>query len=296
MLVTGGNGLLGSDVCRSFSGRYGILRTDREELDVTRPDDCMRIIGKELPDVVVHCAAYTAVDRAEREEEEAFRINAGGTRNVAAACREHGALLVTYGTDYVFDGSAKRPYTEDDPVGPLSAYGRSKLAAEEALRETAPDFLLIRTQWLYGEKGRSFASTVLDRAGRGEELRIVSDQRGCPTWSLDLAEATGRLMDAGARGTFHFSGEGDTTFYEYAAFLLRHAGMNEAQLKAIATADLPRDRYPAPRPSYSVLGKGKYREATGRAPRRWEDALLDFLRSRGIGESRSGRPGESGKR
>jgi len=284
MMITGANGLLGREISRFFSRGYEILRTDREECDVTRARECLRVIGEFSPDVVVHCAAYTAVDRAEGEEEAAFALNARGTRNVALACREHGALLVTFGTDYVFDGTSERPYSENDPTGPLSAYGRSKLAAEEAVREVAPDFLLLRTQWLFGAHGRNFVSSILDRAGRGEELRVVSDQKGSPTYSLDLADAVKRLLDSGSRGIFHFSNEGETTFFGYAAFLLAHTGNKEARLSALSTSDLSRDAYPAPRPLYAVLSKKKYREATGVAPRRWEEAVLDFLRTGSRGE------------
>lgn len=277
MLITGANGLLGTEIFRSFSAEYEILRTDREECDVTISEECRRVIGGFRPRLVVHCAAYTAVDRAEQEEEAAFALNAVGTRNVAAACRDHGALLVTFGTDYVFDGRASRPYAEGDPTGPLSAYGRSKLAAEAAIREIDPDFLLVRTQWLFGAHGRNFALSILDRAEQGEELKVVCDQKGSPTYTADLADAVGRLLDAGARGTFHFSNEGETTFFEYAAYLLQHSGRGGTRLFPVSTADLPRDRYPAPRPLFAVLSKKKYRETTGLAPRRWEEAVSEFL-------------------
>ena len=280
LFITGANGLLGKEIRRTFSSGYEILATDLAECDVTSPKACMRHVAEFLPDVVFHCAAYTAVDRAEREEGIAFDINAGGTRNVALACRENRALLVTFGTDYVFDGTSKRPYGEDDPTSPLSAYGRSKLAAERALQEVAPDFLLLRTQWLFGTPGRNFALSVHARAEKGEELRVVSDQRGCPTYTRDLAEAVQKLLDAGARGIFHFSNEGETTFYDYAAFLLAHAGLRRARLSAISSPDLPREAYPAPRPAYAVLSKDKYRKATGISPRRWEDAVTDFLQNR----------------
>lgn len=281
VLVTGADGLLGRQIFHSFSDVYDVMPTDLNECDVTRPEECMGIIGRFRPDVVVHCAAYTAVDRAEREEEVAFRINAGGTRNVALACRRHRALLVTFGTDYVFDGTSDRPYEEDDPTGPLSAYGRSKLAAEDAVHELAPEFLLLRTQWLFGPHGRNFASSILDRARKGEDLRVVSDQRGSPTYSLDLAEAVKQLLEARARGVYHFSNEGETTFFEYAAFLLSHAGMGRAPLVPVSTKDLPPDAYPAPRPLYAVLSKSRYREKTGVLPRIWEEAVLDFLQVRG---------------
>jgi dTDP-4-dehydrorhamnose reductase len=283
MLITGANGLLGKDICHIFSDGYEIMPTDLEELDVTSRKECMEVIGGFCPDVVIHCAAYTAVDRAEGEEEAATELNAGGSRNVAIACREHRALLVTFGTDYVFDGTAKRPYAEDDPTGPLSAYGRSKLAAEEAVREVAPEYLLIRTQWLFGAHGRNFVLSVLDRAGRGEELGIVSDQKGSPTFTRDLANGVRTLLKAGARGIFHFSNEGETTFFDFAAFVLAHAGQEGTRLSAIPTSGLPKGAYPAPRPLYAVLSKEKYRKVTGTAPRRWEDAVLDFLRNRNEG-------------
>ena len=260
LFITGADGLLGKEIHRTFSSAYEILATDIADCDVTSPEACMRHIGEFLPDVVLHCAAYTAVDRAEQEEGIAFDINAGGTRNMAVACREHRALLVTFGTDYVFDGTSKRPYGENDPTRPLSAYGRSKLAAEQALQEVAPDFLLLRTQWLFGAPGRNFALSVLARA--------------------DLADAVQRLLDAGARGIFHFSNEGETTFYDYAAFLIGHAGLRRAKLSAISSRDLPREAYPAPRPAYAVLSKEKYRKTTGCSPRRWEDAVAEFLRNR----------------
>ena len=280
MLVTGANGLLGTEICRAFSPGYEIRATDIAECDVTRREECMRHVGRFLPDVVLHCAAYTSVDRAEREEGIAFDINARGTRNMALACREHRALLVTFGTDYVFDGKAKRPYREEDPVRPLSAYGRSKLAAERALEEIHPDFLLLRTQWLFGAQGRNFALSILARAEKGEKLEVVRDQRGSPTYTRDLAGAVARLLDTGARGIFHFSNGGETTFFDYAAFLLARAGMDGARLSPIASSDLPREVYPAPRPAFAVLSKEKYRRATGALPRRWEDAVTEFVQNR----------------
>lgn len=276
MLITGANGLLGREMVDLFPGEYEVLATDQKECDVTRATDCRRVIEGYRPDIVLHCAAYTAVDKAEAEEDRATAVNRDGTRNVACECRGHGALLVTFGTDYIFDGSSSLPYEEDDPARPLSAYGRSKWAAEEALRAEMPEYLLIRSQWLFGPHGRNFVFAVLERAGRGEPLRVVSDQRGCPTYARDLATATMRLLEAGARGTFHYSSAGETTWYEFAAFLLEHAFPEPVFLEPVRSADLP---YPAPRPAYSVLSKEKYRRVTGDTPRRWEDAVLEFLKT-----------------
>jgi dTDP-4-dehydrorhamnose reductase len=274
MLITGANGLLGREIADRFRGECDLLATDLAECDITRPADCRRVIADFRPSVVVHCAAYTAVDRAEGEEGKALAVNRDGTRNVARACREQGALMVTFGSDYIFDGSKARPYAEDDPASPLSAYGRSKWEAEVALRAEAPDHLLIRSQWLFGPHGRNFVFAVLDKARRGEPLRVVSDQKGCPTYARDLAEAAKRLLHAGARGTFHFSNEGEATWYDLAAFVLARAVPGPVSLSPARTAELS---YPAPRPAYSVLGKEKYRKATGESPRRWEEAVTEFL-------------------
>jgi dTDP-4-dehydrorhamnose reductase len=276
MLITGANGLLGRELFDLFRKEHEVRATDEKECDVTSPVECRRVLGEFRPHVVLHCAAYTAVDRAEAEEARALAVNRDGTRNVARECRGHGAFLVTYGSDYVFDGNSSRPYAEDDVARPLSAYGRSKWAAEEALRAELPGHLLIRSQWLYGAHGRNFVFAILDKARRGEPLRVVSDQKGCPTYARDLAAATKRLLDAGARGTFHFSNEGEATWYEFAAFLLALACPEPVPLAPVPAAELS---YPAPRPAYSVLNKEKYRNVTGDTPRRWEDAVTEFLKN-----------------
>lgn len=274
MLITGANGLLGRELAERFREEYEVRATDETECDVTSPPACRMAVGGFRHGVVLHCAAYTAVDRAETEEERAMAVNRDGTRNVARACREHGALLVTFGTDYIFDGASGRPYAEEDPARPLSAYGRSKWAAEEALRAEAPDHLLVRSQWLYGPHGRNFVFAILEKAKRGEPLRVVSDQKGCPTYARDLAAATKRLLDAGARGTFHFSNEGEATWHDFASFVLARGCPGPVSLAPASTADLS---YPAPRPAYSVLCKDKYRSVAGDAPRHWEAAAAEFL-------------------
>ncbi len=277
VLITGGHGLLGREIRKVFlPGGYDVRETDIAELDVTSPDSCRGAVGAYRPDIVIHCAAYTAVDRAESDAEAAFAVNEAGTRNVGVACRESGALVVTFGSDYVFDGTLGRPYREDDPVNPLSVYGKSKLAAEEALRESGCDHLLVRTQWLYGPGGKNFILTILDKARQGAALRVASDQTGCPTLTKDLADGVLRLVRAGARGTVHFSNEGRTTWYDLARFVLERCGLAAAELHPAATCDLP---YPAPRPAYSVLSKEKYRGITGVSPRPWDAAAEEFLSS-----------------
>jgi dTDP-4-dehydrorhamnose reductase len=274
LLITGAGGLLGNEISNAFRAEYEVFATDVKECDVTDPADCRRVIREFRPETVIHCAAYTAVDRAEIEKTLAFKVNAEGTGNLARECREYGALLVTYGTDYVFDGTSGRPYKEEDPVNPLSVYGRSKLEAEKALRKEGPEHLLVRSQWLYGPHGRNFVFAILDKAAKGENIRIASDQTGCPTFAKDLADATKRLLDAGARGTFHFSNEGETTWFGFASFIFMHSRVTPVSLEPAPSCSLP---YPARRPSYSALDKAKYRKVTGATPRNWQDAVLDFL-------------------
>jgi dTDP-4-dehydrorhamnose reductase len=276
VLITGGHGLLGREIVGVFRDRLELRVTDREECDVTDLRECRRELEGFHPEAVIHCAAYTAVDRAEAEPEAAHAVNAVGTGNIARACRERGILLVTFGTDYVFDGAMSRPYREEDPVRPLSVYGKSKLAAEEALREAGTDHLLVRTQWLYGPGGRNFILTILDKARAGGTIRVVSDQTGCPTYAKDLARAVLKLMDAHARGTVHFSNEGETTWYGFAGYVLERSGLAHAPLLPAATRDLP---YPARRPAYSVLSKEKYLRITGESPRSWKEAAGEFIES-----------------
>jgi len=274
LLITGGLGLLGKEIDAVFRGAARVRTTDREEWDVTDPEACRRELDAFRPDVVIHCAAWTAVDRAESEPEAARLLNVEGTRNVARACRERGALMVTFGTDYIFDGTLRRPYREDDAANPLSVYGKTKWEAERAVRAEGGEHLIVRTQWLFGPAGKNFLRTILEKARKGEALRVASDQEGCPTLSRDLAEAVRKLLDAGARGTVHFSNGGETSWYGLARYALERCGMPVDRLTPARTGDLP---YPAPRPAYSVLSKEKYRAVTGVSPRPWQEAAGEYL-------------------
>jgi dTDP-4-dehydrorhamnose reductase len=241
---------------------------DRAALDITDPEAVDAALHALRPNTVIQCAAYTRVDDAEREESEAFRVNAEATQHLARACRAVGARLVYPSTDYVFDGQSTTPYHPTSATNPLGAYGRSKLAGEAAARE-AGEYLVVRTSWLFGAGGRNFVSTILERAGRGDELRVVDDQRGSPTWTGSLAWIVAELLERrAAAGIYHATNQGDTTWYGLAAEALRLAGL-AADLSPVTTAEFPR---PAPRPLYSALDSSDTIAVVGEISG-WREAL-----------------------
>jgi len=228
------------------------------------------VVARERPDWIVNCAAYTQVDRAEAEPEIAQRVNAAGAANLARAARITGARLLHMSTDYVFDGRAARPYREDDPVGPLNVYGRTKLAGEQAVRDIMPDaHLIVRTQWLFGPGGANFVATIVRLARERSELKVVNDQHGRPTYAPDLAAALWKLVACGARGTVHCANEGAATWFELATAAVAAAGLRTAVVPC-STGDMPR---PARRPPYSVLDCTRYEGIAGSPLRPWQLAL-----------------------
>jgi dTDP-4-dehydrorhamnose reductase len=228
---------------------------------------------------VIHAAAYTAVDRAEEEEAAALRANAEVPRVVAAACARAGIPGVFVGTDFVFDGSATEPYEEDAPTSPLSAYGRTKLAGEEAVVREHPDGArIVRTQWLYGPRGAHFPGTILRLARERGELRVVDDQRGSPTSTLELAPALWDVLRLGEPGIYHGACEGSCSWYDFALASIEGAGLTGVRLEPCATAEFPR---PAPRPAFSVLSCRRLTALRGRSLAHWHDALGVFLAREG---------------
>ncbi len=257
VLITGSEGQLGRELVEAFSTRGGheVIATGRRELDVTDRDRTLQAICSSEPDVVVHAAAWTDVDGCEADVDRAFRVNALGTRQVAAAAHCVGARVHYVSTDYVFDGTADRPYTEWDEPRPLSVYGRSKLAGE---RELGPDDTVVRTSWLCGRYGRNFVKTVVGRAREGQELRVVHDQHGCFTLAADLAAMIRRLVIEGRTGVHHVTNQGPTTWYQLARDAVEAAGLDPSLVHAISTADMDPPR-PAPRPMRSVLDNAALR-------------------------------------
>lgn len=272
-LVTGGRGML-AQALRPLLPEAVFLGA--AQLDVSDPPQVSRAFAEHRPELVFNLAAYTRVDAAESDEAHATAVNGAGAGNVARACKAAGARLIQVSTDYVFDGRSTRPWLEDDQVGPLSAYGRSKLRGEEQVEIECPDSLIVRTAWLYGAGGSNFVDTMLRLAAERDEIDVVHDQIGSPTWTRELAEALVPLAEGGFRGLCHWSCSGQTSWHGFAAHILERAGWR-GRLVAISSAELER---PAPRPAYSVLDTRRASAWLGRKPRPWTEALDAYLEER----------------
>ncbi|MDX2545971.1 dTDP-4-dehydrorhamnose reductase [Streptomyces sp. WI04-05B] len=279
-LVTGAAGMLGRDTVEELLRRgENVVGLARAALDITDPDDVRRVFTDHEPDLVVNCAAYTAVDDAETDEETALRINGVGPRLLAQACAEHGARLIHVSTDYVFDGEARdTPYPEDHTPAPRTAYGRTKLAGEQAVLATLPDAgVVLRTAWLYGAHGGNFVRTMIDLEARRDTLDVVDDQRGQPTWSADVAV---RIADLGPRigpeahGVLHATNSGETTWFELAREVFRLIDADPERVRPTTSAAFTR---PAPRPEYSALGHRRWQQTGLGALRDWRTALHEAL-------------------
>ena len=256
VLVTGAGGQLGREVVEAcLSAGDEVVACDRTVLDVTDRDQVLQVMAAAAPDAVVHAAAWTDVDGCETDPERAYAANALGTRHVAEAARLVGARICYVSTDYVFDGTADRPYHEWDATNPVSVYGRSKLAGEVVL---GPDDTVVRTSWVCGRHGRNFVKNILAGAAAGRPLTVVDDQHGCPTFAEDLAAMVRRLVVARLPGLFHVTNQGPTTWYRFARDALDAAGLDTSLVTPITTADLQPPR-PAPRPANSVLDNAALR-------------------------------------
>ena len=274
--VTGGSGMLARELLPQLeSAGHEVKALPRAQADVTSLRALRAAIEPFAPRWIVHLAAFTRVDDCERDPDLAFRVNGLGARNAALAAAACGASVLTISTDYVFDGRATRPYREYDPAAPLSVYGRSKWAGEEAVREVAPRHMIVRTAWLYGAGGANFVDSILRKARHGEPLAVVDDQRGSPTWTRDLAAALVLLVAAGEYGTYHCTNGGDCTWHELAEHAIARAG-HGATIERIGTGTLVR---PAPRPAYSVLDGSWCEQVTGLRMPHWKDAVDRYVGS-----------------
>ncbi|AOR37642.1 dTDP-4-dehydrorhamnose reductase [Streptomyces fodineus] len=276
-LITGATGMLGQDVVARL-GRDGeeAVGLDRCGLDITDTDAVHDVLNAHRPRIVVNCAAWTAVDDAEAREADALRVNGDGPRHLAEACAKAGARLIQVSTDYVFAGDGTGPYPEDAPTAPRSAYGRTKLAGEQAVLAALPDTgHVVRTAWLYGAGGGNFVGTMLRLESVRDTVDVVDDQRGQPTWTVDLADRLVRLGRATLAGTapagvYHGTSGGETTWFGLAQEVFRLLGADPGRVRPTSSTAFVR---PAPRPAYSVLRHDRWRRAGIEPIRPWRDAL-----------------------
>jgi dTDP-4-dehydrorhamnose reductase len=271
LLVTGAGGMLGRELCEVAAAQgHAVTGLARAELDVTDGTAVTEAVVAAAPEVVINCAGWTDVDGAETAEAAATAVNGDGAGHVAAAARDAGALCVHVSSDYVFDGAAAGGYVEDDPTGPIGAYGRSKLAGELAVLDAGGDALVVRAGWLFGRHGRNFVATMLRLGAERDAVAVVDDQIGCPTWTGHLAPALLEAAERGLTGVLHLAGGGACSWFELAEATFAAAGVDCA-VRPQSTAELGR---PAPRPANSVL-----RSARAGAPvlPDWQDGLAGYL-------------------
>ncbi len=281
ILVTGANGQLGNSIrlIANQHPQYNFLFTDVDTLDITDAAAVKAMVKDNQVNYILNCAAYTAVDKAEDNEDLCRRLNCDAVHVLGEAAREANAKIIHVSTDYVFSGTSYRPYKETDDTRPVSAYGRTKLAGEEALVKVCPDAVIIRTAWLYSEFGNNFVKTVLRLGKERDQLGFVFDQAGTPTYAGDLAEAILTVVTADEKGTFvpgiyHYSNEGVCSWYDFTVKVLQIAGI-ECSVRPIETKDYPTR---AVRPPYSVLNKGKIKEIYGVTIPHWEESLRICLK------------------
>ena len=279
VLVTGANGMLGQDLCPILEDEgFEVIETDINNLDITDYKKVEKVLSEARPDIVIHCAAYTNVDKAEENLEMARLVNARGTENIAKVCKKFNVKMVYISTDYVFDGENSQPYCPTDRTAPINNYGKTKLEGENAVRAILENYYICRTSWLYGIHGKNFVESMLALAGAEPELacvsepsraeiKVVDDQIGCPTWTVDLSKSIVELLINDSEfGTYHICGSGQTSWYGFAKEIFAQAGL-KVNLSPCSTEDFAR---PANRPRYSVMENNK-------SCRNWKVALKDYL-------------------
>jgi dTDP-4-dehydrorhamnose reductase len=276
VLLIGARGMLGRDLQPALSIRHEVIGRDIHDLDITDSGRVAEEIGNLRPDVVINLAAFTDVDGCESQRERAFSVNAHGAGNVARASAATGAKLLHLSTDYVFDGTSATAYREEASLHPLNVYGESKLQGERAVQAAGENTLILRTAWLYGRHGKNFVDTVLRLASQQEELRVVNDQKGSPTFTRDLSWAIAQLLEKDLRGIIHVTNSGSCTWFEFAERILTLKPPLERHVRVlpISSSELSR---PARRPAFSTLDCSRFERVTGRRMRNWEEGLKEYL-------------------
>ncbi|MDR0911607.1 MAG: dTDP-4-dehydrorhamnose reductase [Methanobrevibacter sp.] len=279
ILVTGAKGMLGTDLIDILSKNHEIIATDIVDdenivkLDITDLNDIKSKFNSLKPDIVINVAAFTDVDACETNEDLAYKINAIGPKNLAIASENIDIPLLHISTDYVFGGD-KHSYDEDDETGPISAYGRTKLAGEILIKDHTDKYFIFRTAWLYGYNGNNFVKTMLELSKTNDEISVVNDQHGSPTYTRDLSDAIAKIIETEKYGTYHITNSGNCTWYEFTKEIFKQSNI-DTKVKPVTTVEFPR---PAPRPEYSILNNNKWKSEGFTPLRSYKDALNDYLK------------------
>jgi dTDP-4-dehydrorhamnose reductase len=271
--------MLGHDLVEHLRGRHEVIGLERAEADITDPLQVNVALQMRHPEIVIHSAAFTAVDECERQPEHVFQVNGEGTKNLALACRKDQIPLLYVSTDYVFDGEKPEPYMEDDPPNPINVYGRSKLLGERYVLKLLDRFWIVRTSWLFGMNGKNFVRTILTKAATEEPFHVVDDQIGSPTFTADLAMTLGQIVEKGSPGVYHATNQGACSWFEFAREILRQAGFNPSQISSISSQNLNR---PARRPKNSRLANARIQSVGLPLLPAWQDALHRYLIQEGV--------------
>jgi dTDP-4-dehydrorhamnose reductase len=282
ILVTGAKGMLGSDLCiELIAAGHNVIQSDifpdTTVLDITSPQSIKEVLENNKPGWVINCAAYTKVDACETDEDAATLLNGTAPGYLAAECIRLGTKLMHISSDYVFDGTKEGPYSEDDPVNPINAYGRGKLMGEQAIIRSMKDFCILRTQWLFGANGPNFIDTILKLAKERGSIDVVNDQFGSPTYSKDLSKAIRLLIEHEASGIFHICNRGKASWFELAQKAIE-LSLLSATVNPVRTDNFPR---PARRPANSILSTKKFTQTTGKIMPPWQIALQEYLKKTG---------------
>lgn len=277
VVLIGRDGQVGSDCVQVFRHGHELLALDLEDVDITEAQQVEAMVQQHRPDVVINCAAFAKVDACEQQRELAYNVNVAGVRHLAASLARHGGLLLHISTDYVFDGKkpVPEPYLEDDPVGPLSYYAQTKVAAEEAIQQEMADYIIVRSAWIYGRRGQNFLKTMLRLAltQPTPTIKVVNDQFGSPTWSYRLAQQLAVILAARGRGIYHATAEGFASWFEVARYFLRAMGLH-TEIIPCTSLEYPT---PARRPHNSILENHRLKAQGLNLMRPWQDDLDEFV-------------------
>ena len=273
ILITGSNGMLGQDLIEVLKDNHKLILTTSKTLDITDKKHVIDFISDSKPDLVINSAAYTDVDGCETNQDIAYAVNGGGVKNLALACSEVDCPLVHISTDYVFNGDNTYPWVEDDEIGPISVYGKSKLQGEEAIHEILDKFYILRTSWLYGTNGKNFPKTMLELAKYHSEITVVYDEVGTPTYTLDLAKAISKLIETDKYGVYHLTNSGQCSWCEFARYIFEIADV-DVKVIPVTASEFSR---PAPRPHYSVLENKNWIKNGFKPLRSYKNAIKEYI-------------------